>query len=489
MKSLGRSVVVGVTLVLEVLCGAGSARGAGFATSRFGGEHGNVTETNPLALYYNPGAIGFSHAPLSAILDAQLALRSATWTHTAPQPGPSESPDLQVGNSGKATLFNAFGAPAIAVTAKLDNLAFGVGFFVPFGGFAHWDKNDQMNTQSLASHCLSSTMAPPCPRAADGVARWHIIDGEVSNIYFTAGAGYRIGPLSIGVSGNLVLSTVRLSQAKNPSGSALPDSANEGRANLDVQGWDGSYGAGALLEIVPKHLWLGASYQAQPGLGSQTLTGTLDVYDAVPSHLPLREQVTFLQAIPDVYRAGVRWRVGDAVELRAFGDYTRWSVMQAQCLGLQTKAKDGSYVQHPCKVDTTGADASGGYVIQNIPRNWNDTYGARVGGSYWLNPKIEFFAGAGYETAAAPDSTMEPGLMDANNIGVALGARFMFEELFYFAVSYTHLQFFDRDNTGRSQLETSSNGTSVMYPTVGQDGGGQYTQWVGVIDVNVQKEF
>jgi long-chain fatty acid transport protein len=391
---------------------------------------------------------------------------------------------MQVGNSGKGTLFNPFGAPAIAVTSKLGNLAFGIGFFVPFGGFAHWDKNDQLDAQALANHCLSSATAPPCPRAADGVARWHIIDGELSSIYFTAGVGYRLGPLSLGVSGNAILDTVRFNQAKNPSGAGLPDSTNEGRITLDVNGVHGSFGAGAMIEAVPDQLYVGASYQAQPGLGAQTLTGTLDIYDAVPSHKPLTEQVTFLQWLPDVYRAGARWRVSNVVELRAFGDYTRWSVMKAQCIGLQTKAKEGSYVQHPCNVYANGADASGGsYVIQNIPRNWNDTYGARLGGSYWLKPEIELFAGAGYETGAVPDSTLEPGLMDANNVGVAVGARFMFEDLFYLAVSYTHLQFFDRDNTGKSQLET------YALPTASQDGGGKYTQWIGIIDVNLHKEF
>jgi long-chain fatty acid transport protein len=493
MDRSGRSLVVGVALVLGLLFDPNSAQASGFATAHFGGEHGNVTESNPFALYYNPGALGFGHAPLSAILDVELALRSVSWSHVAPPPGSSDRPDSQVGNSGKATAFNAFGSPAIAATVRLENLALGVGFFVPFGGFAHWDKNDQFDAQTLASHCLSS--ATPCPRAVDGVARWHIIDGELSFVYFTAAVGYRLGPLSLGVSGNLILSAVRLNQAKNPSGAGLPDATDEGRISLDVSGVNGSYAAGAMLEVVPNHVWLGASYQAQPGLGPQTLTGTLDVYDAVPSHRPLTEQVTFLQALPDLYRAGARWRVSNAVELRAFGDYTRWSLMQAQCLGLQTKAKDGSYVQHPCKVysstgpgATLGADATGGFVIQNIPRNWNDTYGVRLGGSYWLSPDIELFAGLGYETGAVPDATLEPGLMDGDNMGAAVGARFMAWDSFYIAVSYTHLEFFDRDNTGKSQLETI-NGVDVAYPTAQQDGGGKYTQWIGVIDVNAQKEF
>lgn len=477
MKNIRGSRIAGLALALVAVAFDRSAHAAGFATARFGGEHGNVTETNPFALYYNPGALGFSHAPLSSFLDVQLALRQATYTHEAPAAPPQE-PDQQFGNSGKATLFNAFGAPAIAVSSRFDNLAFGIGFFVPFGGFAHWDQTQGLDPATLAKY----------PRAADGVARWHIISGEVSSIYFTAGVAYRLGPLSVGVGGNLVLSTVRLSQSKTATTSMLPDSINEGHIDLDVQGWNGSFGAGAMLEVLRDRVWLGVSYQSQPGLGPQTLSGKLDVMSRVVTDPTLHENVNFLQALPDIYRAGMRWRVSDAVELRLFGDFTRWSLMQSQCLGLRTKAPDGSLVDHPCQVFMNGADATGGFVSTYIPRNWQDTYGARLGASYYLNQGVEFFGGLGYETGAVPDSTLEPSLMDANNVGAALGTRVMFEDRFYFAVSYTHLQYFDRDNTGQSLLQTVK-GTTVSPPAVQQDAGGKYSQWIGVIDVNIQKDF
>src|SRR5258708_1922099 len=106
MKRFGRRVVGGVGIALFGLLDARPANAAGFASSRFGGEHGNVTESNPLALYYNPGGLGFSR-DVNAIVDVQLALRRATWSRSAPIPDPalSQPPDMQAGNSGKATLF------------------------------------------------------------------------------------------------------------------------------------------------------------------------------------------------------------------------------------------------------------------------------------------------------------------------------------------------------------------------------------------------
>src|SRR5258708_769423 len=100
MKRFGLSVVRGACFGVITLASIRSANAAGFASARFGGEHGNVTESNPFALYYNPGGLGFSKG-VGAMLDVQLALRRTTWSHTAPPPDPalSQPPDMQVGNS------------------------------------------------------------------------------------------------------------------------------------------------------------------------------------------------------------------------------------------------------------------------------------------------------------------------------------------------------------------------------------------------------
>jgi len=78
--------------------------------------------------------------------------------------------------------------------------------------------------------------------------------------------------------------------------------------------------------------------------------------------------------------------------------------------------------------------------------------------------------------------------MDGDNLGAALGGRFYLFDAFYLAASYTHLQFLARDNTGKSQLE-AINGVGILAPTQQQDAGGKYTQWIGIVDINVQKQF
>jgi long-chain fatty acid transport protein len=445
-------------LLLAALAHTDPAAASGFAAARFGGEHGTVSSTNPTALYYNPGGIAFSEGT-HLLLDGTLALRHATWTH-APAPTDEPEPPGAAGASfGKATLFNVFGGPMLGATTRLGPLALGTSLTVPFGGRASWDRNEK----------LASSMFP---LAADGVQRWHSTTGNLSFIYFTAGAALRLGPLGIGVAGNLIRASMASTQAKTPTGDGTPDLEREGRAVLDVKGWLGSFALGATAEAVEGQLWLSASYQAQPGLGPMKLNGSLTtLYQGGNTPFP----ATFHQALPDITRAGVRYRPNPTVEVRLAGEFTRWSVMRTQCVGLRGEE---------CAVDPTGADASAnGSVLQNLRRKWDDTYGLRAGASHWLASGTELFAGVGLETAAVPDETLDPGLADATNVALALGGRFAISRTLFVAASYTHLQYLDRDNTGASQL------ANAMPPTRRPDGGGLYTQWVGLLNLNVEKQF
>jgi long-chain fatty acid transport protein len=445
-----------------LLCSPREAHAAGFAAARFGGEHGQVVTTNPTALYYNPAGIAFSQGT-HIFVDGTLALRSASWEHTVSPNDVPDPPGAEGQGSGKATLFNVFGGPMLGATTKLGNLAFGASLSVPFGGRASWDKNDRF------------AGSPTFPLAVDGVQRWHGIDGALTFIYLTAGAAYRIGPLAIGVTGNLILSSIKSLQAKGFAGTGKPDPSREGRAELDVSGTQGSFGLGAMFEALPDRLWLGASYQAQPGLGPMVLEGTLNNEYPVGTP-PAPFPVKLHQALPDIVRLGARFRATDTLELRAFGDFTRWSVLRTQCVVLSNK-------DYPCAVNPDGSDASGGAVLQNLRRRWNDTFAIRGGVSQWLKPTVELFGGLGFETAAVPDETLDPAIGDANNVSASLGARFGILSSLFVAGSYTHIQYLNRDNTGKSELAQPS------FPTSRADGGGKYKQWIGLFNANVEFTF
>jgi hypothetical protein len=139
---------------------------------------------------------------------------------------------------------------------------------------------------------------------------------------------------------------------------------------------------------------------------------------------------------------------------------------------------------HPCAVYPGGGDATAdGSTIQNVRRRWRDTTGVHAGASVWPATALELFAGAGYETGAVPDSTLDPGLFDADNVEGTLGARLQVGRGVKLRLSYTHVAYAARDNVGRSEL------ASADLPTRRADGGGRYTLWLGLIGAGLEAAF
>ena len=151
--------------------------------------------------------------------------------------------------------------------------------------------------------------------------------------------------------------------------------------------------------------------------------------------------------------------------------------MQEQCVGEIGK---------PCEVTSNGTTAEGsGDVLAYFKRDWTDGFGVRVGASYWTSPELELFAGGGYDSNVVPDSSLEPGLMDGDDIALSLGARYDVSKGLRLAGSYTHMIFADRDNRGTSQVASFSSGTAASNP----DASGVYTSWVGIFNASVLGTF
>lgn len=438
---------------------ASTAHASGFATARFGGEQGHPTASNPTAVYYNPAAMtGADGTHLFA--DGMFVLRHASYTH---DPAPSDSPTPAVArraNSGEASLTNLAAVPMLGATTRIGRLALGAGFYVPFGGGETWDENSE-----LADH-------PLYPGPVDGVQRWYTISGSIQSLYFTLAAAYPLGDtgLSLGLSGNAIHSSVDTTTARTVLGN--DDVSIEGRSHLDVSGWQASFGVGALYEAVQKKLWFGASYQSRPNVaGGMVLHGELE--NAFSGAVDATA-VDFRQDLPDVIRFGMRYRPEPHLELRLFGDYTRWSALTDQCVSRRDE---------PCTLNADGSAAAGSGAIQNVPRHWHDAFGVRAGMSSWLRPEIEVFTGAGYDSNAIPDSTLEPSLMDYDDVSFALGARYELAPGFLVAASYTQFANVPRENRGESEHPEQA------APSNGPDAGGRYSEWVGLVNLDLELIF
>ena len=190
----------------------------------------------------------------------------------------------------------------LGASTRLGDLALGLSLSVPFGGRARWDGNDR-----FADH-------PQFPLAAEGVQRWHGIEGSLTFLYATFGVAYRLGRLALGASGNLIRSSVQ-----DPPGQDA-----DGRRHARYHPRRPRH---PRRRRHPRQLRRRrhARSGARPAMAGRILPGAARAGpDAAGGHASPRNTgaaqtplpVTLVQALPDIARLGLRYRLGPAVELR-----------------------------------------------------------------------------------------------------------------------------------------------------------------------------
>src|SRR4051812_7382833 len=404
------------------LLAASEAQASGFSVARFSGEHGHPTTSNATALYFNPAALTQADG-LHLLLDLNLAVRRVTYDRQRAATDAPDPPDAAGANVGRASLVNPLFNPVLAASLEIGNLSLGAGFFTPFGGSVSWKLRPEFSGSRY-------------PGIVDGVTRFQSIEGEIISSQFSLGGALRFAGtgLSVGLSLNVMRSWISDVRAWS---SGSNDATHEGRSLLEVSGYSFGFGIGALYEVTPDVLWLGLSYQSRPNVsGGMRLHGSLENDIGGPSGA----NVDVLYDLPDIIRWGARYRPRPNLELRAFGDYTRFSAFENQCAVVSGT---------PCALTTNGAESTGAQVLQNVPRDFRDSVGVRLGLSVWTSPRFEFFSGLGIDSSAVPESTMEPGLPDWAGASFALGGRIALGTRVHAALSYTHFVFLPRDVQGR----------------------------------------
>ena len=476
---------------LTALCAtfalAAPAWASGISVARFGGAHGNVTATNPSTMYYNPA--GFAGQGTQVMLDVNLALRMASYERFADNidPVPDSVDDAGAyseANSGEASLTNFVYAPMLGVTTDFGTgLPFSVGaaFFAPFGGQSVWDTAPQNDTY---------------PGAEDGAQRWYVMEGTIRTLALALGVAYRIEPLrlSLGVTGNLYMSEIDTARARTATGD--DNLLNEGRSYLKAESTDFGLGIGVLAEPIEGRLWLGASYQTAPNFnGELEMEGTLQ--NIFPPNYEDPTDIIITNQLPDIIRLGARWRPREDLELRLFGDYTRWGRLEQQCIMAteqidvvnERRAENGEGTLDAyqiCNVDADGATTNEGVdraIIQNLIRRWQDAMGFRLGASYWLNERVELQFDLGYDGNAVPDESLEPALQDYNDISIGVGGRFQLKDYFHLSVMASDIIYFQRDTRGTQTADRFS------APSRQPPSSGVYSQNIFVFNTNLEFGF
>ena len=470
-------------LSAAILSVPASAFASGFAAARFGGEHGNVTETNPSTIYYNPAGYGLSEG-MNLMIDLNIALRSATYDRptsaiSTPEPYPSDAAlnaEAVGANSGESSLSNTIMSPMIGITSDLfidSPLKLGVAFFAPFGGQAVWDTTGESDR---------------FPGASDGSQRWYTIDGTIRTLSITGGAAYGIekARLSFGASFNLYLTEVNTLRARDADGTddleadETSGTLKEGRSWVDVSSTDFGLGYGVLWEPIEKKLWVGASYQTRPNF-----SGKIEADGKLRNYLGASQQtesdVILTTYLPDIIRLGARFQpMPEKLEVRLFGDMTRWSAMKQQCL-IDIDAPD---IDEACEIGDDGAQVNDGTTvpIQNAARQWKDAFGVRLGASYWIND-LELLVGGGWDGNAVPDENLDPALMDMNKFTATLGGAYTIADMMTIGLSATNIFYAQRDTTGASGNE------SLALPSRQPGNQGIYKQNIFLINTNLQFSF
>jgi long-chain fatty acid transport protein len=503
-RALPRASALALAVVAAAPTGAWAA---GISAARFGGEHGHPTTSNPTAIYYNPAGIALARGT-HIFLDASLALRSVEYDRPVSMiSNQGVSQDALAANSGGASVFNPLVGPFAGVSSDFgtDWISAGVAWYYPFGGQSIWDQNSDFDGDSRF------------PGAVDGTQRWYSIDGTIRSMYLTGALAFNIRDwnLSIGVSGSAIRSEVNTIRARNTDGSddLTADGTDdgplkEGRSQIDVSGWQGGFGVGLIWQPLPDELWLGLSYQSQPGVsGGMTLKGTLQ--NALSTGPASKTDVELQQAMPDVVRFGTRYRPFADWEFRLFGDYTRWSVLDRQCLRQTGVPRDdnGNVIAGPQSCNFGGLDDArsnpGGVTFraekttvdgqefdttpatQHLVRKWVDSFGLRLGASYWAIPELEIYLGLGFDSNAIPDETLDPAITDADKVSVAAGTRWQIVENLGMAFTFTQLIYFERDTAGRAINNQFPTGINTRQP----GNGGVYNQMISVFNLYADISF
>lgn len=456
-----------VTLLLCIVYSS-SALASGFVVARFGGEHGHPTSDNLSAIYYNPAALTLGTGT-RLMIDGTLAHRSVDYTRpesAISSPGVGTPNDVLHVNAGTAQLRNFAGAPFFSIASDfgVPKLAVAFGFYAPFGGGASWSKNGQVTDEQTLLY----------PGAQDGQQRWWSIDSSLKSIYLSLAVAYQLSDqVSFGLSYNQVMTSIdtvraRTVPAPETDNLVMGDYPIEGRSYLNAKSSTSSIGLGILFQP-SSHVRVGYSYQSQPNFGEMKLDGELKVTDHLSVNDP--QKSALLMSLPDIHRLGFQYGAPQKWELRVFADYVRWSVFDRQCLI--------SDPQGTCEKDAT----------LNINKGWQNAYGLRLGGSYWLSEMLEMYLGGGYDANAAPDQGVDPSLFDMDKISVALGARHSFaDQALRLGLTFTQVIYFSRN------IEVLTNDDGI--PTNGYTGvsagpsaAGEYEQSVSVVNLYAEANF
>ena len=248
----------------------------------------------------------------------------------------------------------------------------------------------------------------------DWVGRFITVKIDLKTFFYSPTLSYRImDNLSVGAGLNYATGTVTLSRKVAIASVATPA---EPMVNLDLKGTGIGWTAGVMYKPT-SDLSVGLSYRSAVKIDA---TGSADFS---PNYavlaFPVGDAAASLE-LPATGFAGIAYKVSDKLTLEADYQFVGWS----------------SYKE--LKVDFKANNTSSA-----APKNYNDTYIARLGGEYDLGC-LKLRGGLYFDHSPVATEHLEPLLPDADRIGYNVGFGYALTKNLSVDMSYLFIKFFDR---------------------------------------------
>ena len=346
------------------------------------------------ALALDGSALFYNPAGLSQLDGTQIMLGTTLISPSTSFRGVAPAIDETSMESAIFTPINLY------VTHKLnDKWAFGFGVNNQYGLGSTWNEN--------------------------WVGKYIAIETEVQTFYFTGGASYKFSDkFSVGVTASYVYGNVKILK-KAP---LTPFNAD---AKIDLSGTAGSFAYSVGLLYKPSDmLSIGLNFRSNTTLdfaGSADVSAPSALSSLVPSG-----DITAPLTLPFNVTLGLALTPTEALTVSADFQYVGWS----------------SYD----KMEVTFTESN---VVSTSPRNYDNSWIARLGAEYHMSDKFDLRGGLLYDKNPVKDEFVEPSLPDADRLGLNIGVGYKITPSISVDLAYMFLRFAERTITN-SEVDYTS---------------------------------
>jgi long-chain fatty acid transport protein len=353
------------TLSVVTLLVAGVSQAAGFAFDTHSGRATGMSFATT-AVTDDSTAIAFNVANMMAVQKLDIAVGDVTTLPKiafTPEGGTKQTMDTIV-----VPPPHAFGVYRIN-----EQLAAGIGVFVPFAAGAQWKNDFPFRTQGYKA--------------------------KIATYFINPSFAYQpIDRLRLGVGVDFVRGTVSITRKIN-----FVDS--EGTAELGGAGWGVGYNAGLNLVILDKLLSFGAAFR---GPTQMSFDGKADFQD-IPAGFQTQlvdQPITAKVTLPGSLNLGLGFTPIDRLTIAADAHLTLWS-----------------------SLEDFGVEFQDPSLTSILAKNWKDSWSFHLGAEYGVTENILVRLGAEYDPTPSPSDTLTPDLPDFTRYSASVGLGFNFQPI------------------------------------------------------------